>query len=224
VLSVQASEAGRRESVAELEIADDDLEQFPSLRQALAHSSAESQGESSTVTGQVVTADPATPDDRLHHAAVALQNAEMREDIADTLLRFCEPYFHRRMLLTLHKDSVIGWRADGEGVDRDAARSFSIPSHEPSVFNGLIQGTSYWLGMLPAMKHNIALMTVLGSSQPCECIILPVTLRSKTVCFLYGDNIDAGVRSAPIQQLRRLVTKAGLAFQVYLLKNKIRTL
>ena len=32
------------------------------------------------------------------------------------------------------------------------------------------------------------------------------------------------VRSVPLGELRRLVAKAGVAFQVYLLKGKIRTL
>jgi len=214
----------RNLALPELEIADDDLEQFPSLRQALSHSPPEPQAETTAVTGADTKTESATPDDRLRQAAVALQNAEMREDIADTLLRYCEPYFRRRMLLTLHKESVIGWRADGENVEGDAVRLLSIPASEPSVFNGLIQGTSYWLGQLPAMPHNLELMAAIGSSKPCECIILPVTLRTKTVCFLYGDNLDDGVGAAPIQQLRRLVAKAGLAFQVYLLKNKIRTL
>ena len=54
--------------------------------------------------------------------------------------------------------------------------------------------------------------------------MLPVILRSRVVCFLYGDNLDRGVAGAPIAELRRLVAKAGLAFQIYILKNKLRML
>ena len=47
-------------------------------------------------------------------------------------------------------------------------------------------------------------------------------MKSKIVCFLYGDNLDRGVAGAPMALLRRLIAKASLAFQVYLLKSKIR--
>jgi hypothetical protein len=49
-------------------------------------------------------------------------------------------------------------------------------------------------------------------------------VSNKPLGFLYGDNRDAGVTDAPIAHLRRLVAKTDLAFQVYLLKGKIRTL
>ena len=42
------------------------------------------------------------------------------------------------------------------------------------------------------------------------------------VCFLYGDNMGEGVGGLPLAELKRLAAKAGLAFQVYLLKGKIR--
>ena len=47
---------------------------------------------------------------------------------------------------------------------------------------------------------------------------------NKPLGFLYGDNRDRGVADIPIDHLRRLVAKTDLAFQVYLLKGKIRTL
>jgi len=164
----------------------------------------------------------ASPEDRLAAAAVALQGAEMRDDIADTLLEFCAPYLTRRMLLVVRGDTVIGWRGEGDGVDETAIRAISIPLGEPSVFLGLTQGQSFWLASLPPMPHNLGISLALGGEPSPECLILPVVLRSKSVCFLYGDNRTEPARSAPIGHLRRLVQMAGLAFQVYLLKSKMR--
>ena len=39
-----------------------------------------------------------------------------------------------------------------------------------------------------------------------------------------GDNRGEGVSHVPLPELRRLTAKAGVAFEVYILKNKIRTL
>jgi hypothetical protein len=161
---------------------------------------------------------------RLAAASVALLAAEMRDDIADVLLSFCVPYLRRRMLLVVRQGEVVGWRGEGDGMDEDAVRAISIPLDEPSVFVGLSQGQSFWLGALPPMPRNADLSVALGSDSDTGCMILPVTVRSKVVCFLYGDNGSEPLGSPPMAELRRLATKAGLAFQVYLMKSKIRTL
>ena len=64
----------------------------------------------------------------------------------------------------------------------------------------------------------------LGGAPPKECLVLPIALRNRVVSFLYLDNGEAGVGDVPMPELRRLVAKAGVAFEVYLLKNKIRTM
>jgi hypothetical protein len=245
-----AKSRARDEAVAakELEISDEELALFPSLRLELGNGDGEAEahvtenqehlGEPATPDAEgtpvtppeVMPPDPvAQPDERspealLAQASVELQDAEMREDIADALLDFCAPFFRRRMTLTLHKETIIGWHGAGEGIDAAAVKAISIPIGEPSVFSGLLQGTSFWIGSLPPMPRNLDLLLGLGDSEPRECVILPVTLRKKPVCFLYGDNVEQGVSKAPVAHLRRLVAKAGLAFEVYLLKSKIRNI
>ena len=206
-----------------LEMSDEDLHLFPSMRL----------GNGEVAAGAAIpksvgaVAPPAadlSPDERMAATALALQNAEMREDIADAVLGFCAPLFRRRMMAVVRGDTVMGWRGEGEGVDPEMVRAISIPLREPSVFVGLSQGTEFWLGPLPEMPHNMDIVAGLGGLAPKECFILPVRVRSKTVCFLYCDNVDDGVAGLPMADLRRLAAKAGLAFQVYLMKSKIRNL
>jgi len=165
-----------------------------------------------------------SPEERLAATSVALQNAEMREDIADAVLGFCAPLFRRRMMLVVRGDTVMGWRGEGEGVDPDEVRKIAIPVAEPSVFSGLIQGADFWLGPMPTMPRNMEIVAGLGGTPPKECVILPIRMREKTVCLLYFDNIGDGVAGLPMPDLRRLGSKVSLAFQVYLLKSKIRNL
>jgi hypothetical protein len=68
------------------------------------------------------------------------------------------------------------------------------------------------------------LVAGLGGTAPKDCFILPILVRDKTVCFLYCDNVEDGVGGLPMADLRRLTAKAGVAFQVYIMKSKIRTL
>jgi len=236
-----ARPARRRIHDPELELTEEDLGQFPSLAEVAqgpdGAEPAPAEGLPSPETESrpwpVATPldgphlewpDDLSPEERLAAAAAALELAEMRDDIADVLLAFCTPFFNRRMVLILRKDRIVGWRGEGVGVDENAVRAIEIPTDEPSVFHGLLQGMSFWMGPMPPMARNVELALALGDAEPSECVVLPVTLRSKVVTLLYGDNGSAGIGGAPLAELRRLVAKAGIAFEVYILKSKIRQL
>lgn len=216
-----------------LELSADELSLFPSLR------AEEPPQAPSTETPARTDAAPAArkesgpipippeavelgPESLLQAAAHAMQNVEMRDDIADAVLGFCAPLFRRRLMLVLRKDTVMGWRGEGFGVDESAVKAISVPTGEPSVFSGLLQGVDFWLGPLPTMPRNSDLVSALGGEPPKDCYVLPVKVRDRVVCFLYGDNMGEGVGGLPLAELKRLAAKAGLAFQVYLLKGKIR--
>jgi hypothetical protein len=165
-----------------------------------------------------------SPAARLQDAAAGLLGTTIREEIADLLLAFCGPYFRRRLLFFKRGDRVLGWRGEGEAVDAQAFRSFTIPADEPSVFLSLAKGAELWRGPLARLPAHARLLASIGGRNPRECLVLPITLRSKVVSFLYGDNMRAGLADVPLPELRRLVSKAGVALEVCVLKNKIRTL
>lgn len=215
-----------------LELSADELELFPSFRGEKLEAATAEPG----LADEVPLTRPGTkapsvpretmeigPEALLEAAGHALQNVEMRDDIADAVLGFCAPLFRRRMMLVLRQGTILGWRGEGYGVDEAVVRAISVPGDEPSVFSGLLQGVEFWLGPLPSMPRNTDLVMALGGEGPKDCYILPIRVRDKVVCFLYGDNQDAGVGGLPLGELRRLAVKAGLAFQIYLIKGKIRS-
>ena len=205
-----------------LEISAEELDEFPSLRATLDGDPASHTGQIEPVVTQLPT--PEGPEERLDAASVAMQNAEMREDIGDALLEFCAPYLSRRLLLVVRQGKVIGWRGDGSDIDRLAIRDLSIALDRPSVFAKVSKESEYWRGPMPKMPADRPLSRALGGIPPAESVILPMFVSGKPLGFLYGDNKDAGVAEIPIEHLRRLVAKADLAFQIYLLKGKIRTI
>jgi hypothetical protein len=207
----------------ELEVSDEDLSLFPSLQTGESEATVETPSPPVLREPEPPAAD-LEPEERLAATADALQHAEMRDDIADAVLGFCAPLFRRRLMLVNRKGTVMGWRGGGVGVDQKRMREISIPLADPSVFVGLTQGTELWLGPIPEMPRNMDLVSGLGGTAPKDCFILPIRVREKTVCFLYCDNVEDGVGGLPMADLRRLATKAGLAFQVYIMKSKIRTL
>jgi len=223
----------RRKAVpSELEISDEDLKLFPSL---MAEQEFERGAHESVPTPPPlpVVEESGIPQEddsnleveiRLARASEYLQSAEMRDEIGDALFYFCRPYFARRMLLTLRKDVIVGWRGEGEGVDETAVRAIAIPKADPSVFLGLMQGTPFWLGPLPPMPRNKELILAMGPPEPSTCLILPIQVRGRTVAFFYGDPGEGRLPALPMAELKRLMAKADIAFQVYLFKAKIRML
>lgn len=158
---------------------------------------------------------------RLARAARELQEAEIRDDIGDALLSFASHYLSRRALLVLRKERIVGWRAEGPGVDESRVTTLDFDARMPSVFLGLREADNFWLGPLPPLPSNLQLVAALGGAAK-DCLALPIVLRGKVVAYLYGDNGNAGVAGVPIAAFRRLAGKAGLAFEVYILKSKIR--
>lgn len=216
-----------------LELSAEELDLFPSLRpetEVVAEDDGGISGEFPLAREDWKSSEekPEEPeiglDELLQAASLAMQNVEMRDDIADAILGFCAPLFRRRMMLVKRGDTIMGWRGEGIGVDEQVVRAVSIPIDEPSVFSGLLQGVDFWLGPLPNMPRNSDLVLALGKPAPKDCYILPVRLKDKVVCFFYGDNLDEGVGGPPLGELKRLATKASLAFQIYLMKGKIRAL
>ncbi len=225
----------------ELEMSDEDLAMFPSLAIRDGECPEESTleeippvvsptPETTTPPAPMIEPGPQEPDEPhsvevlLARAAEALQQAEMRDDIGDALFDFTRPFLSRRLLLTIRGDTIVGWRGEGPGVEPTAVRAIAIPKNEPSVFLGLVQGTAFWLGPLPPMVHNQELRMALGDPEPSSCIVLPVKVRGKIVAFLYGDREAEPLGTLPMAEFKRLLAKADVAFQVYLLKAKIRTL
>lgn len=207
----------RPEQPLALEISREELEEFPSLGGA-------PQGELPLHGRPPDEAVALTADQLLERATDALQDAEMREDIGDAVLSFCAPILARRLLLAVRGDRIVGWRGEGERLHEAGVRTLSVPAEEPSVFAGLGRGSEFWLGALPRNAASDALVHALGGAPPAECVILPLIVRGKTVAFLYGDNGDRALSGLPLSHLRRLVAKASLAFQIYLLRSKIRHL
>ena len=222
----------RRVTPSELEISEEELKLFPSLL---------AEQEIGQVGEELIPTPPPLPvagenilnedDDgdldveiRLARAAEFLQSAEMRDDIGDAIFYFSRPYFARRMLLSIRKEKIVGWRGEGEGVDETAVRAIAIPREQPSAFVALMKGTPFWLGPLPPMTRNQELIFAMGPPEPSTCLILPIQVRGRTVAFFYGDPGSGKLPALPMAELKRLMAKADIAFQVYLFKGKIRML
>jgi hypothetical protein len=66
-------------------------------------------------------------------------------------------------------------------------------------------------------------MAALGSTGTPAVALVPVTLKGKSVLFLYAET-EAGGATPPVPELKRLAAMTAIALEIVLLKNKLRNL
>ena len=78
----------------------------------------------------------------------------------------------------------------------------------------------YW-GPIPSGEVNDSLREILGEPEPVEVGVFPVMVKHRVVAFLVGDSPGTVVSETDRKNLADATQKAGLAFEVLILRKKI---
>lgn len=151
-----------------------------------------------------------------------LEAANDRDSIGRTLIAFLGGRFARVGLLIVRGDRIFGWMGAGEGFDPAVLSAFSAGFNQPSIFLNLRQSGPYYLGALPPMPAHRELMRAWAASPPAECLILPVRLRDRLVCLIYLDDAGASLAGFDLEEMLRLSAKTAIAFELCIMRKKLR--
>ncbi len=151
----------------------------------------------------------------------SLSSAESRDEIAAAVLKEASATLARAALFIAQPDRVIGWAATPEPPD--GLRSFSISYSEPSVFASLRNTDGFYVGPCPELPGNRRVVEALGGALPATIAVVPVTLKGKSVLFLFGEGRPGAPPPAPVV-LRRLAAQTAVALEILLLRNRLRSL
>jgi hypothetical protein len=152
----------------------------------------------------------------------ALLNPKDRDDVGHTLLRFLTQSFRRAVLLVIRKNEVAGWMGAGDAVDAAAVASFQTEISQPSIFVNLVQRGDFFLGPLPPMPVHRDLAKTWGGELPKDCLVLPIRLKGRLVSMIYVDRGSAGLGDIDVDEMKRLAAKATIAFELCIMRNKLR--
>ncbi len=150
-----------------------------------------------------------------------LSQVRYRDEVARLLLRLAAGYLGRLCLLAVHRGTVVGWMARGQGVVVDDVQSFSLSVEEASLLGKLHRRPDPWLGRIPDEGADALLGAALGEPPPRQALILPVRVRDRTVAFLVGDNPGEKELAIPVDELAEAARKAGLALEMLIMRKKI---
>jgi len=161
---------------------------------------------------------------------MALRDAESGDKIADLLLRSAHQVAARVAIFTRRGDKASLWKATGIEIERcethvDAWPIFAEKTRtaEPLADADRGSGAShqeYYRGPLQERPGNTAWIEALGG-RPEDILVLPLTVREKTVAFLYADNGNDSVLDANVGHLSHLASMGSIAFEILTLKEKL---
>ena len=154
----------------------------------------------------------------------ALASARNRADIADALFAFCSGKSSRTGLFAVARDTVRGVAGRGRSFEGPELAAVSVPVGSGTVFDTALQSRDFYFGVVPGLPANRDLFTALGGRLPASVMLLPIVVKGRTVALLYLDGDDGPLPRPDIPLMRRVAAKTSMAFELLLLRNKLREL
>jgi len=152
----------------------------------------------------------------------ALSSARDRNDIAEALFAFCAGQASRTGLFAIGKEAIRGVAGRGRSFEGPELKSVSVPLGSGTVFDTALQSRDFYFGVVPGLPANRDLFTALGGRLPTSVMILPIVVKERTAALLYLDGDDGPLPRPDIPLMRRVAAKTSLAFELVLLRNKLR--
>ena len=154
----------------------------------------------------------------------ALAAAEDSNRIAEALVDFCRGRARRVALFAVVRDGLRTVAGRGRGLEDESLRNATLPIEPSSLFDGVLESHELFFGVVPPVPPNQDLYSALGGRLPAMAMIVPITVKGRTVALLYLDDDDRPITQPDIPVMRRAAAKAGLAFEILLLRAKLHKL
>jgi hypothetical protein len=146
---------------------------------------------------------------------VSFTEVKETEDIAGILLNESHKIAERVALFTVKGGRIVGWKARGLEID-----GFEMPEKDSPIFSEVLRKKSNYRGPIMNIKGNELLIKILNGT-PQDALIMPITIREKTVALLYVDNGNNSVLNANVGFLSMLASMTAIAFEILILKKRI---
>lgn len=150
-----------------------------------------------------------------------LAMAEDREEIAELMIGYLANRYDRCALFLIRGGQANGWRAMFAREEVAAFTELEIPLDEPSVLKTVAETRSFYLGQIGRSPFNSMIFQALGGQLPDSALLVPLVMMGRVVSVAYVDSkrLDLSQQVADLQQI---TNKASMAFEILVLKNKIR--
>ena len=162
-----------------------------------------------------VAAEPLT----LASAERRLHEPEDADAVAAALVEFAADRLPVVALFQVRRSVVTGWL--GSGMDDERLEDYKLRLDQPSLFFALNEGAPLHRGPLAELPAHVELNALLGEAAVGDLAGLPLRVRGKLVAVLLVATAAGPIAPATTAELQRLVTKASLALELCVMRNKL---
>lgn len=148
----------------------------------------------------------------------ALAEARERDEIAGAVLEFALGRARRAALFAAGKGRIRGVAGRGLGD----VRKVSVEPGSGTIFDLVGASGESYVGPVPPLPANRDLYTALGGRLPHHVMIVPISVSGRISAYLYLDGDDRPIDRPDLPTLRRVAAMTGLAFEMLLLRTKLR--
>jgi MshEN domain len=154
------------------------------------------------------------------HISKKLADAKDRDDIADTLVHYLGQTLVSGAMFLIRSDIAMGWKAVLHQKPVPGFDLLQIPLNEPSILKTVAESQNYYLGPIPRTPFNSMILQEFGGRVPKMVLLIPLVMMGRTVGIIYADGEGHPI-GEDLSELQKLATKAVMAFEILILKNKI---
>jgi len=156
----------------------------------------------------------------IDYVSKRLARAEDREEIAEIIIGYLGQEFERGALFQVRGGMVTGWKAIYRQQEVADFPRFSVPLNQPSVLKTVAHGAVFHLGPIPETPFNHIMLEWLGGGRPDTAVLLPLLIMGRVVNILYAEGKERELGERFVE-LQKLLTKAVLAFEILIFRDKI---
>jgi len=150
-----------------------------------------------------------------------LGEALSNDDVVDAVLAAAGSYVRRAALFVIEGEYVVGWGARPE-PDEDL-REFRLSLTEASVFATLRDTEGFYVGTYMDLPSTVKVLRALGSDGLGTMAVVPVTLKGKTVLYIWGES-ESYTRPPSVPALKRLAAMLATGLEIVRLKSRLFSL
>lgn len=149
-----------------------------------------------------------------------------RDEVARAIVDFAAGVVGRAVLFVVRKEEVSAWMWTGSGLDADRLAALRFKLGEPSFLEGLREREPSFGGRLaPLPAHRAVAACFAKPPLAAEVRALPVRVKDRLVGALFFEpKSPAGGALAPsaLANLERVISKAEIAFELCIMRTKLR--
>ena len=152
--------------------------------------------------------------------SIEFASAKNRDQIANGFINYLGQEFTLSALFIIRNNMAVGWRGVTAGSCVKGLENTSIHLGRPSVIRDVLETSRFFMGTLDKTPENSQLLKTLGGDFDTALLVLPISVQEKIIAVVVV-SVEMEAFDTRLLELQKLVTKASLAFEMLIIKNKI---